>query len=493
MAKLLKEASIMDQNGNVSPTPESSPNNTDDDGVVKTFDVTPPMCVIISNLAASRTRLVALHGRLEELIVKCERGAEQRSLLEAFDEASQRAVETVLSVQRKVRGDLLDAFNNTTRVLIADAIENGVREDQQLTTSGNVKSLDSALYEYLDHQLDSLTSQLPPALFKAILRAVFVGVVKNVRETALQLNLSPEQVQRASMLLRSMSEYFHADGQGVAKASIDAQTALLSQLLELYNEASRLLIDFYTNLATKRRAIQEQIKQEQTKLETAPAQAAAERRASVLELSRKSAARRQSSETSINNNNNNSVKNDDNEDDIDEDSSSSSSSLSEKLLVDDPDAVVERIASLKRKIENLSECAECVHRILAARVDDKAAQAFCASAATGPLDDHQSTVRLRFGLPDFEFVLSEYKCSWGTTLGTLYLTSFSLCFYSTTTKFVVALKDIVKIEKRRFTMVQLRVYVMHEETPKDLSTVSRTQLMTDIIAQAGECGHQIQH
>lgn len=35
-------------------------------------------------------------------------------------------------------------------------------------------------------------------------------------------------------------------------------------------------------------------------------------------------------------------------------------------------------------IKNLSECAECVHRILAARVDDKAAQAFCASAATVP-------------------------------------------------------------------------------------------------------------
>ena len=33
MAKLLKEASITDQNGNVSPTPESSPNNTDDDGI----------------------------------------------------------------------------------------------------------------------------------------------------------------------------------------------------------------------------------------------------------------------------------------------------------------------------------------------------------------------------------------------------------------------------------------------------------------------------
>ena len=58
---------------------------------------------------------------------------------------------------------------------------------------------------------------------------------------------------------------------------------------------------------------------------------------------------------------------------------------------------------------------------------------------------------------------------------------------------MLPLKSIARLEKRRFTVVQLRVYADGQSEPYDLSVVSRQTLLNDIVTQAAEMGHKIDY
>jgi hypothetical protein len=470
-------------------------------------NVTPPMCVVLVNLDTARARYQRVVSRLEEHCLGCVRASPvgDVAIMEAFDIAVQRTVDLVLSLQREARSLIIERVSQCVHWHLARAIG----------ASPPAAEPESPVLLYLDEQLDTMTGALTGKLFQATLRGIFTAAVVSLTDTVLRTMLSHEQVQAAVRVLRKMTEYFHGDGQGLPVATLTAQTQLLEQVLELYECPSRQLVDFHTNLTVmKRTALDNELAAAEQEL-GASAAAAGDRGVSLLEhremMVAEEASRTQPKKTKRRSDAGEKDGEDDGEDGEDviaeeglpttrtrsitvgDEADDAASAAAAAAAADSAERLVERVADLRRKRADLDACADCVRRILAARgSEDKTAAAFVTNVSrTGTVElSAHKMARALFGLPDFELVLSDYSCGWGTKTGVLYLMSSSLCFHGSSGKFVLPLKSIARLERPRFTVLHLRVVTLTKEV-FDLSVLRRQSVMVDIVKQANELGHQI--
>jgi hypothetical protein len=472
-------------------------------------NITPAMCVVLVNLDTARARYQRLVSRLEEHCLGCVRASAvgDVAIMEAFDIAVQRTVDLVLSLQREARSLLIDRVSKCVQWHLARAIG----------TSPPAPEPEAPLLMYLDEQLDAMTGALTGKLFQATLRGIFSAAVASLTDAVLRTALTHEQVLGAVRVLRKMTEYFHGDGQGLPVATLTAQTQLLEQVLELYECPSRQLVDFHTNLTVmKRTALDNELTAAEQELGASSA-GAGDRGVSLLEhremvvadeaSRKKKKTQKKKQRTEIDESV--ATENKDEEEDetaeeglpttrtrsitVGEEAEDAAAAAAAAAAAEKAEQLVERVAELRRKRAELDACADCVRRILAGRgSDDKTAVAFVASVSRGAGEETSThkMARALFGLPDFELVLSDYSCGWGTKTGVLYLMSSSLCFHGSNAKFVAPLKSIARLERPRFTVLHVRVVLLTQEV-YDLSLLRRQSVIEDIVKQANELGHQI--
>jgi hypothetical protein len=469
--------------------------------------VSPVMCVVLVNLDTARGRYQRLVSHLEEHCLSCVRASAigDESIMEAFDVAVQRTVDLILALQREARGTLIARVSARLYWLLSRAIERGGSPGAELQTP---------LFEFLDEHFDMLTANLTGKLFQAMLRGVFNAAVTDLTEICLRLSLTHDQVQRAVRLVRHLGEYFHGDGHGLSTASVAAQTQLIEQVLELYEEPSQQLVDFHVNLDTKRAALDAEMAALERDAAAAPP-AAADRDASLLEHREMLAAAEESSKQPKKRRGHRVADDEEKEaahlpttrqrsstatgDAAAAAAATAAAAAAAIAAADAAEKRVEQLTELRRKRAELTACADCVRRILAGRHDDKTAAAFAvnASRAAAPgagaaeLSSHRMA-RALFGLPENEMVLADFNGTWGMQTGVLYLMSSSLCFHGSNSKFVLPLKTVTRVERPRFSILKLRVVVNNGDA-YDLALLRPAVTLHEIVQQAATLGHTISH
>ncbi|PRP88606.1 hypothetical protein PROFUN_03017 [Planoprotostelium fungivorum] len=220
------------------------------------FQLTKEHCIAINNVDSARKEMDKFVSELEQEMDRFEsskmnseanpRDSSSSSPADLFERGTfETCIQETFASMKRDREIMMDVFYNQMRPFIRQYIESSAAQKE-----GRVAG---ALLSYLDDQLSVLSDNLYPALFKSVLKYLWVAIVKDLRSLIFPNQgagtlMTLSEAQQLIQILKKLQDFFYAGGDGLTKETMNENTSTLEKLLGLYETPTRELIVIYTQL-----------------------------------------------------------------------------------------------------------------------------------------------------------------------------------------------------------------------------------------------------